>query len=254
MKPRPSAFVSKINLKEVHASSISADTPTKLPDRKETSFDWGNQTSGSPSALLSESDAEIKQQSIDLDISEHPESEIYKDEEYDVPFELAVTWPRVLISKLEEKYSTLGMNVPKRDRLHNNFLKALRDFLQADFLKHCPEFSYASNELRLKNYNKWLTSYIQKFFGQTINSDINESQYQGKWEGFQFIFGSFISKETMKQMISSSREKAYFYGLLKCFKNSSQKKLAIMLKNIHLVYLLDYMFKSEKINEVLHLN
>lgn len=61
----------------------------------------------------------------------------------------------------------------------------------------------------------WITEYIEHFFGSEINPIMNESQFKGKWGGFQFIFGSLISKDTMKQLISSSREKAYFYGLLK---------------------------------------
>ena len=145
------------------------------------------------------------------------------------------------------------MPVPKRDRMHNNFMKAIRTYLQEDFKAFCPEFELSSNKDRLANFNKWLTEYIRYFFKREIDQRFNKSLYEGKWEGFQFIFGSFISRETMKQMISSSREKAYFYGLLKCFKNSSQKKLAIVLKNSHLVYMLDEIFGSDKIDSILSL-
>ena len=130
-------------------------------------------------------------------------------------------------------------------------MKGLRDFIREDFLKFWTEFEQASNQQKLLNFESWLTRYIEHFFGRDIDSSFNESQFKGKWGGFQFIFGSLISKDTMKQMISSSREKAYFYGLLKCFKNSSQKKLAIMLKNTHLVYLLDNMFETGRIEEIL---
>mmetsp|Transcript_7532 Transcript_7532/g.6670 ORF Transcript_7532/g.6670 Transcript_7532/m.6670 type:complete len:121 (-) Transcript_7532:13-375(-) len=118
---------------------------------------------------------------------------------------------------------------------------------------YCSEFETATNSERVDDYNNWLTSYIAHFFGTEIDTNFNQSIYGGEWEGFQFIFGSFISRETMKQMISSSREKAYFYGLQKCFKNSSQKKLAIMLKNDHLVYLLEHLFTSDKIRDVLRI-
>jgi hypothetical protein len=135
-----------------------------------------------------------------------------------------ITCPKILLVKLEEQYRKLGKPAPKRDRMHNNFMKAVRSYLHEDFRVFCPEFEEASNSEKMSNFS------------------FNRSLYEGKWEGLQFIFGSFISRETMKQMISSSREKAYFYGLLKCFKNSSQKKLAIVLKNEHLVCLIDHVF------------
>ena len=162
--------------------------------------------------------------------------------------------PKELIKELEKVYSGMEVPVPKRDRLHNNLLKALRKYLQEDFNKYCTEFGTASNQEKVKNYNQWLTSYIQSFFNSDIDENFNQSLYGGKWNGFQFIFGSFISRETMKQMISSSREKAYFYGLQKCFKNSSQKKLAIMLKNDHLVYMIEHLFSSGRIREVLRID
>lgn len=164
----------------------------------------------------------------------------------------SITSPKQMIAKLEDVYNSLHKSTVKRDRLHNNFIKSLKGFLQKDFEIFCPEFKTASNQERLENYNLWLTSYIQNFFGREIDPVFNESLYGGTWGGFQFIFGSFISKDTMKQMISCSREKAYFYGLLKCFKNSSQKKLAIMLKSPHLVHLLDYVFQSDKISSILN--
>jgi len=67
---------------------------------------------------------------------------------------------------------------------------------------------------RSRTIIKNLTEYIKVFFGKEITTD-NTSLYDGKWEGFQFIFGSFISKKIMKQMISSSKEKAFFYNLQK---------------------------------------
>lgn len=165
--------------------------------------------------------------------------------------QFALTSPKVLILELEKAYTRLGLEVPKRDRLHNNLMKSLKTFLQDDFKHHFPQFEAASNQEKLDTFDEVLTSYTKKFFERDIDCEFNQSLYEGKWGGFQFIFGSFISKDTMKQMISSSREKAYFYGLQKCFKNSSQKKLAIMLKNVHLVYLIEFLFTSGKINEIL---
>jgi hypothetical protein len=164
-------------------------------------------------------------------------------------FEL--TSPKALIVELEKVYTRLGLPVPKRDRLHNNLMKSLKTYLQDDFQSHFPEFQLASNEDKLNTFEEVLTQYTKKFFDSDIDEDFNQTLYGGKWGGFQFIFGAFVSKDTMKQMISSSREKAYFYGLQKCFKNSSQKKLAIMLKNVHLVYLIEFLFRSGKINEIL---
>lgn len=189
--------------------------------------------------------------SVDITPSECNEMEKVSLEDNQPAFDFALRNPKTLISVLQERYSKLNR---KRDRLLNNFMKSLRKFVEADFLEFCPEFQSASNSERLANFNEWITSYVQHFFGRSIDEEFNQSLYEGKWGGFQFIFGSLISRETMKQMISSSREKAYFYGLQKCFKNSSQKKLAIILKNTHLLYMLDHLLKTERIMGVLALN
>lgn len=162
-----------------------------------------------------------------------------------------ISSPKVLIKELEKIYIKIGGSIPKRDRMHNNLMKSLKKFLESGFKKHCPEFETATKQEKSEKFEQWLTSYIESFFGTEIDAEFNQSLYQGKWTGFEFIFGSFICKDTMKQKISSSREKAYFYGLQKCFKNSSQKKLAIMLKNSHLIYLLEHLFSTNKIQDVL---
>lgn len=160
--------------------------------------------------------------------------------------------PKGLISLLEEEFRKAGRTLPKRDRLHSDFLKDLKEFLQKDFSRVFPEFfTSLESKDRVVRFEDLLTEYIQKFFGEKLDSQANQSIYKGKWEGMQFVFGSLISKDTMKQMITSSREKAYFYGLQKCLKSSSQKKLAVLLKNQHLVELIKFLFKSKKVEEVL---
>lgn len=249
-----SAFVNTKNSPIMSTIKSSVDhSPNKVSVPKEEYFDFDTQKSDrvTPTHSVRENNCEVN--SMDESNSEGMEGVLINSQEENAELTHIITSPKALISKLEEVYYTLGKSIPKRDRLHNNFMKALKVFLQKDFNKFCPEFETASNEKRLKNFNMWLTSYIQNFFKSPIDSEFNQSLYEGKWEGFQFIFGSFISRDTMKQMISSSREKAYFYGLQKCFKNSSQKKLAIMLKNSHLLYTLDLVFQSSKINEIMKL-
>lgn len=174
--------------------------------------------------------------------------------ESDYKYVSSLGHPKVLIKELETIYKSIGGSIPKRDRMHNNLMKSLKKYLESDFKKHCPEFETATKQEKSDKFESWLTSYIESFFGTELDPEFNQSLYQGKWTGFEFIFGSFICKETMKQKISSSREKAYFYGLQKCFKNSSQKKLAIMLKNTHLIYLIEFLFSTNKIQDVLSTN
>lgn len=249
-----SAFVS--TQKSPTTSTIQSlvdHSPQKVSVQKEEYFDFDTQKSDRVTLTQSEKEHNCEVNSMDESNPEDMEGVIIDTQKDSTKLTHIITSPKALISKLEEVYSGLGKSIPKRDRLHNNFMKTLKTFLQKDFNQYCPEFATASNEKRLQNFNIWLTSYIQNFFKSPIDSEFNQSLYEGKWEGFQFIFGSFISKDTMKQMITSSREKAYFYGLQKCFKNSSQKKLAIMLKNSHLLYALDYVFQSSKIDEILKL-
>lgn len=157
-----------------------------------------------------------------------------------------------LLLNLETVFKNSGdMLLPKRDRLLNNFLKCLKDYLCQEFDTFCPSFSKSNNKEKVANYDIWLSKFAEYLLGNiNFTSLKNESIYYGKWRGIQFILGSLISKDVMKQMISSSREKAYFYGLQKCLKNWSQKKLAIILKNTHLVSLLNFMFESDKILKI----
>lgn len=164
--------------------------------------------------------------------------------------------PKVLIKKLEVAYKTLPTSsgaIPKRDRIFNNFLKSLRKYLQQQFEESCPEFNSLKSSQKVEKFEKFLTAYKEELLGEKIPKKLDVSQYGGEWKGFQFIIGSFVSKETMKQMITSSREKAYFYLLQKWLKNWSQKKLAVLLKNIHLVEVIKHLFASEKIYSVLSL-
>jgi hypothetical protein len=68
-----------------------------------------------------------------------------------------------------------------------------------------------SNDEKVEKFSKWVTKYTKILFGQESDSQFNQSMYGGEWTGFEFVLGCFISRNTMKQMITSSREKAYFY-------------------------------------------
>ena len=156
-----------------------------------------------------------------------------------------------LLNNLTSVLKNSGVQIPKRDKLLNNFMKFFKEHLKQDFINHCPEFESATNEVRVKNFEYWLTSYAQNLFGHEVFNNLRNEEYYGKWKGLQFTLGSFICKNTMKQLITSSREKAYFYGLQKCLKSCSQKKLAIILKNEYLVRILEHMFETDKVNPIL---
>ena len=120
-----------------------------------------------------------------------------------------------LIFKLESVYKLAKYPLPKRDRLQNNFFKYLREFLQTKFEALFPDFNKASNTEKKNDFNSKLTAFAHHLLENSIQHIDNESLYKGKWGGFEFLFGSIISRETMKQMITSSKEKAYFYNLQK---------------------------------------
>lgn len=161
--------------------------------------------------------------------------------------------PKKLIQQVEEVYLTLKMPELKRDRLHNHLMKTLRNYLVEDFKNQFPQFDIVSNSERVQNFSEWVTQYAKTLFKQELDAQLNKSMYSGEWGGVEFVLGCLISRNTMKQMITSSREKAYFYGFHKSFKNTSQKKLAVILKNYHLVYLIQYLFESNKIRDVLQI-
>lgn len=221
----------------------SSDVLFAKLDTKESSYD--NQSLNTD-VLTKEKDNESSEEK---DVSEYNES---SESDYKLGTDISNT--KVLIKELEKVYKVIGGSIPKRDRMHNNLMKAMKKFLENDFKKFCPEFETASKKEKSENFESWLTKYIENFFGSELDQEFNKSLYQGQMKGFEFLFGSFICKETMKQKISCSREKAYFYGLQKCFKNSSQKKLAIVLKNMHLIYLVEFLFSTNKIKDILATN
>jgi hypothetical protein len=156
-----------------------------------------------------------------------------------------------LIRMFEEVY--LSLELPKliKHRLYNHLMKSLKSYLVKDFNNHFPQFEIVTNSERVQIFSKCVTQYAGKLFEREFNSQFNQSIYGGEWGGVEFVLGSFISRDTMKQMITSSREKAYFYSFQKLFKMTSQKKLAVILKNYHFVHLIQYLFESEKIRDVL---
>lgn len=150
-----------------------------------------------------------------------------------------------LLNNLESVLRNSGLEIPKRDKLLNNFFKWFRDFLRKDFENFIPEFRTSDNKAKVQNYEAWLIAYASKLFGTKKLKSIGNMQYYGKWNSVEFTIGSFIWKDIMKQLITSSKEKAYFYGLHKWLKNCSQKKLAVILKNHFLVDIIYHMLNTD---------
>jgi len=68
--------------------------------------------------------------------------------------------PKHLIRKLQEVHLLINQNkgepnqeIPKRERLYNNFIKSLRKYLEEDFIKNYGGFFCTSNSEQIKNYN-----------------------------------------------------------------------------------------------------
>ena len=59
--------------------------------------------------------------------------------------------PQGLIRLLELKLSELGKKIPKRDRLHINFMKGVRNNIKEEFELFLPEFKSSTKEEKLKN-------------------------------------------------------------------------------------------------------
>jgi hypothetical protein len=118
---------------------------------------------------------------------------------------------KMLIRKVEDVYRGLNLPTLKRDRLYYHFLKSLRSYLTQGFKRQFPDFEMISNDEKVENFRDWVTKYANILFGRESNSQFNQSMYGGEWSGVEFVFGCFISRNTMKQMLTSSREKAYFY-------------------------------------------
>jgi hypothetical protein len=156
-----------------------------------------------------------------------------------------------LIRMVEEVY--LSLELPKliKHRLYNHLMKSLKSYLVKDFNNYLPQFQMLSTTEKVQIFSNFVTQYAVKLFGRELDWQFNQSIHGGEWGGVEFVLGSFISRETMKQMITSSREKAYFYSFQKLFKITSQKKLAVILKNNHFIHLIQYLFESEKIRDVL---
>jgi len=106
-------------------------------------------------------------------ISAFGESAETETESKESSYRYLITCPKILLVKLEEQYRKLGKPAPKRDRMHNNFMKAVRSYLHEDFRVFCPEFEEASNSEKMSNFSSWLTKYIKYFFGKNIDSSFN---------------------------------------------------------------------------------
>lgn len=183
---------------------------------------------------------DIEEHAYELDAPQTIQTGLHQPEQTVMPWNFV----KNLLINLESELRNSDLKIPKRDKLLNCFIKSLKEFLRRDFLDFTPDYDLCDNQTKVKNYKKWLTAYACKLLGEERYAEMSNENYYGDWSIIEFTLGSFICKNTMKQMITSSREKAYFYGLQKCLKNWSQKKLAIVLKNPWLAEILGFMFEN----------